>query len=63
MLELLTVSEVAEILRVSYETALEYIKVHKLAIRVGRQYRVQKDSLLAHLRKQTTDPIKLKRGR
>lgn len=49
MSELLTVQEVSEILRVSYETALMYVKQHNLSIRVGRQYRVPKDKLTAHL--------------
>lgn len=66
MLELLTVQEVADILKVSYETALMYVKQHNLAIQVGRQYRVPKDKLSAHLSKQiptSITPIKLNRGR
>lgn len=66
MTELLTVQEVADILKVSYETALMYVKQHNLAIPVGRQYRVPKDKLAAHLTKQlptSVTPIKLKRGR
>lgn len=66
MAELLTIYEVAEILRVSYETALIYVKQHNLAIQIGRQYRVPKDKLAAHLTKQlptSVTPIKLKRGR
>ena len=63
MPELLTVHEVASILKVSYETALIYIKQNKLAIKVGRQYRVPKELLTKHLYKQSTDPIKLKKGR
>lgn len=63
MPELLTVHEVAIILKVSYETALMYIKQHNLAIKVGRQYRVPKDLLVKRLSKQPAEPIKLKRGR
>ena len=63
MTELLTIYEVAEILKVSYETALMYVKQANLAIKVGRQYRVPKDKLAAHINKQPPTPQKLKRGR
>ena len=63
MTELLTIYEVAEILRVSYETALMYVKQHNLAIKIGRQYRVPKDKLAAHLSRQPAALIKLNRGR
>ena len=66
MTELLTVQEVADILKVSYETALMYVKQHNLAIQVGRQYRVPKDKLAAHLNEQlptSATSIKLKRAR
>ena len=66
MPELLTVRDVADILKVSYETALMYVKQHDLAIQVGRQYRVPKDKLSAHLNKQiptSVTPVKLKRAR
>lgn len=63
MTELLTVQEVAEILRVSYETALLYVKQNNLAIKIIRQYRVPKDKLAKHLSQQPPTPIKLKRGR
>ena len=63
MPELLTVQEVAAILKVSYETALIYVKQHNLTIKVGRQYRVSKDLLAKHLSKQSADPIKLGKGR
>ena len=63
MTELFTIYEVAEILRVSYETALMYVKQHNLTIKIGRQYRVPKDRLAAHLTKQPTTPIKLNRSR
>lgn len=63
MTELLNIYEVAEILRVSYETTLMYVKQHNLAIKIGRQYRVPKDKLTAHLSKQPLAPIKLNRSR
>ena len=63
MPELLTVQEVAVILKVSYETALMYVKQQNLAIKVGRQYRVPEDLLVKHLSKQPADPIKLRKGR
>lgn len=63
MPELLTVKEVADILKVSYETALEYIKLNNLAIKVGRQYRVSREKLSAHLNKQQLAPLKLNRSR
>ena len=66
MTELLTVQEVAEILRVSYETALMYAKQNNLAIKIGRQYRVPKDKLAIHLSKDNTatlKPLKLNKGR
>lgn len=63
MPELLTVAEVATILKVSYETALMYVKQQNLAIKVGRQYRVPKELLNKHLCKQPTPPTKLNRSR
>lgn len=63
MTELLTIHEVAEILRVSYETALLYVKQNNLAIKVGRQYRVHKDKLVKHISQQPPTPIKLRMGR
>lgn len=63
MIELLTVQEVADVLRVSYETALQYIKQNNLSIKVGRQYRVPKDKLAVHLNRQPPTPIKLNRSR
>ncbi len=63
MTELLNIYEVAKILRVSYETALMYVKHHNLAIKIGRQYRVPKDKLAAHLSKQPSAPMYLTRRR
>ena len=63
MPELLTVHEVAIILKVSYETALMYVKQNNLTIKVGRQYRVSKDLLNKHLCQQSAKSIQLKMGR
>lgn len=63
MTELLNIYEVAEILRVSYETALMYVKQYNLAIKIGRQYRVPKDKLAAHLSRQPSAPMHLARRR
>ena len=63
MPELLTVQEVAAILKVSYETTLMYVKQNNLAIKVGRQYRIPKELLVKHLSKQPADSVKLKKGR
>ena len=63
MTDLLTVKEVAEILRVSYETALLYIRQNNLATKIGRQYRVPREKLAAHINKQPPTPLKLNRGR
>ena len=41
----LTVSEVAELLKVSYDTALSFIKYNVEYINVGRQYRVLESKL------------------
>ena len=45
----LSVSEVAEMLNVSYETALNFIKHNVEYVTVGRQYRVSEDKLNAVL--------------
>ena len=45
----LTVAEVAEMLNVSYETALTYIKRNVEYVTVGRQYRVSENKLNAVL--------------
>ena len=58
MINLLTVQEVADILRVSYETALQYVKQNNLSIKVGRQYRVPEDKLNAHLNKSPAPALK-----
>lgn len=52
MHELVTVKEVAEILKISYESALYIIKYDELPyIQVGRQFRVDKKDLEAYLHK------------
>lgn len=63
MTELLTIYEVAEILKVSYETALMYVKQNNLAIKVGRQYRVSQEKLARLLSQQPPTPTKLNRSR
>ena len=45
----LSVLEVAEMLNVSYETALNFIKHNVEYVTVGRQYRVSEDKLNAVL--------------
>lgn len=40
--EFLTPEEVADILKVSYHTALDIIRVNRVYVKVGRQYRVPK---------------------
>lgn len=63
MPELLTIYEVSEVLKVSYETALMYVKQNNLAIKVGRQYRVSQEKLARHLSQQPPTPINLTRRR
>ena len=41
----LTVNEVAEMLKISYDTALQFIKCNVEYINVGRQYRVLESKL------------------
>lgn len=49
---MLTPNEIADILKISYETALAFIKYSGVDyIRVGRQYRVNEDKLTAFLNK------------
>lgn len=50
---MLTPKEVASILKISYDSALEFIKHSGIDyLKVGRQYRVNKDKLLAYLQQQ-----------
>lgn len=63
--EMLTPKEVADILKISYESALAFIKYSGVDyIKVGRQYRVTKDKLNAFLMKKGStivdiaDPIR-----
>ena len=52
MLEILTPREVAEIMKVSYETALAFIKYSGIDYhRIGNQYRVSAEKLNAFLNK------------
>ena len=41
----LTVSEVAEIFKISYDTALQFIKHNTEYVKIGRQYRVSEKKL------------------
>lgn len=51
-MKLLTPREVAKVLEVSYEVALAFIKYSGIDyIKVGRQYRISEDKLLAFLSK------------
>lgn len=46
MIEFYTPQEIADILRISYEKALMFIKYSGIVyVRIGRQYRVSKDVL------------------
>ena len=50
MTRMLTVRDVAEVLQVSYESALAFIRYSGVDyIKVGRQYRVAENKLLAYL--------------
>lgn len=67
----LTVAEVADMLRISYDTALAYIKTSGIEyVQVGRQYRVLESKLNAKLypsatikRKLISTPLHQKAGR
>lgn len=51
-LKMLTPNEVAQVLNVSYETALAFIKYSGVDfVRVGRQYRVSEEKLSTFLNK------------
>ena len=50
---MLTTKEVAAILKISYDSALEFIKHSGIDyIKVGRQYRVNEEKLTAYLQQQ-----------
>ena len=58
--ELLTPNEVAKVLKVSYDTALAFIKYSGIDyIQVGRQYRVHEDKLKAFLAKKGSTVVDL----
>ena len=64
MPEMLTPKEVAEILKISYESALGFIKYSGLDyIKVGNQYRVSKDKLEAFLNRKGHIYANLEGGR
>ena len=51
-MKLLTPRDVAEILQVSYEAALAFIRCSGIDyVKIGRQYRVSEEKLEAYLRK------------
>jgi excisionase family DNA binding protein len=55
--ELLTVAEVADMLRVSTMTVYRLIRTGELpAVRVGRNYRVRRGDLAAYLDQQAVEP-------
>lgn len=57
MKELLTVAEVADMLRVSDMTVYRLIRSGELpAVRVGRNYRVGRSDLEAYLEQQVVEP-------
>lgn len=57
MRDLLTVAEVAEMLRVSTMTVYRLIRTGQLpAVRVGRSYRVRRGDLESYLEEQTVRP-------
>lgn len=56
----LTVAEVAEMLKISYETALHFIKHNVEYVTVGRQYRVLDSKLNAVLYPQKQIKTKLR---
>lgn len=50
---MLSVKDIAVILKVSYDSALEFIKHSSIDyIKVGRQYRVNEEKLAAYLQQQ-----------
>ena len=55
---LLTPQEIAEILKISYEKALDFIKYSGVEyIKIGRQYRVDESKLNAFLQKNNDIPL------
>ena len=59
-MNLLTPQEVSELLKISYENALKLIKHSGVKyVKIGRQYRVDKDTLITFLHKQGSYGIRL----
>ncbi len=55
-IEFLTVEEVSIILKVHWQTTLNYIKAKKIkALKIGNGYRIAKADLLDFIKKQSTD--------
>ena len=64
MPEMLTPREVAELLKISYETSLAFIKYSGLDyLKVGNQYRVSAEKLRAFLNRKGLTHIDLSGGR
>ena len=64
MPELLTPREVADVLKISYESALAFIKYSGIDfIKIGNQYRVSADKLRAFLSKKGSTHTDLTGGR
>ena len=64
MFEMLTPKEVAEILKVNYETALAFIKYSGIDYhRIGSQYRVSEEKLRAFLNRKGSTYTELTGGR
>ena len=60
MAEMLTPREVAEIMKISYEAALAFIRYSGIDyIKVGRQYRVSQDKLDTFLNKKDVTIVAL----
>lgn len=64
MFEMLTPKEVAEILKVNYETALAFIKYSGIDYhKIGNQYRVSEEKLRAFLNRKGSTYTELTGGR
>lgn len=60
MTKVFTVKEVAEILKISYDSALAFIKYSGIGYsRIGRQYRVTEDKLTAFLQRKGNTIVNL----
>lgn len=58
--EYLTPHEIADLLRLSYDKALDFIKYSGVRyVRLGRQYRVEKKDLMAFLSQKSNTDVDL----